>query len=125
MTLQKLFGLFLRNMGYSRNDAEEPDVQEEYRENALRWLNEGYVRAVERLKGADAAEDLTLMVEDSDEPEELPENLHPYLADYAAGRGQELRGNNSIAAGLYLSFEKALAEAGKKKNAAFGAWHRL
>ena len=125
MTLGKLYALFLRNMGYSRNDAEEPDVQEEYRENGLRWLNEGYFRAVSRLFGVDAAEEVTLMASEEDKPEKLPENLHSYLADYAAGRGQEMRGNPSIAAGLYAAFERAVTEAGKRKNAGFEAWSRL
>lgn len=125
MTMGKLYGLFLRNMGYSRNDAEEPDVQEEYRENALRWLNEGYIRAVERLKGSKAAGDLTLLKDDADEPDALAERLQPYLADYAAARGQELRGNPSIAAGLYAAYERAMTEAGKRKTAGFEAWSRL
>ena len=125
MTLGKLYALFLRNMGYSRNDAEEPDVQEEYRENGLRWLNEGYFRAVSRLFGVDAAEEVTLMASEEDKPEKLPENLHSYLADYAAGRGQEMRGNPSIAVGLYAAYERAVTEAGKRKNAGFEAWSRL
>ena len=60
-----------------------------------------------------------------DEPEALPEVLHPLLADYAAARGQELRGNAQEAAGLYAAFERGLAEAARERRGAFAAWRAL
>ena len=54
MTVAALTELFLMNMGYARNDTAEPDVVEEYSGVLLRWLNEGYARAVRRLLGREA-----------------------------------------------------------------------
>ena len=46
MTVSQMTEAFLLNMGYSRADAAEPDVVEEYAPSLARWLNEGYARAV-------------------------------------------------------------------------------
>ena len=56
MTVSQMTEAFLLNMGYSRADAAEPDVVEEYAPSLARWLNEGYARAVQRLCGREAAE---------------------------------------------------------------------
>lgn len=58
MTVSQMTEAFLLNMGYSRADAAEPDVVEEYAPSLARWLNEGYARAVQRLCGREAAEAL-------------------------------------------------------------------
>ena len=107
MTVSQMTEAFLLNMGYSRADAAEPDVVEEYAPSLARWLNEGYARAVQRLCGREAAEALAP------------------LADYAAARGQELRGNAQEAAGLYAAFERGLAEAARERRGAFAAWRAL
>ena len=88
MTVSQMTEAFLLNMGYSRADAAEPDVVEEYAPSLARWLNEGYARAVQRLRGREAAEAIAPLRGGADEPEALPEALHPLLADYAAARGQ-------------------------------------
>ena len=108
MTVSQMTEAFLLNMGYSRADAAEPDVVEDYAPSLARWLNEGYARAVQRLCGREAAEAIAPLRVGADEPEALPEALHPLLADYAAARGQELRGNAREAAGLYAAFERGL-----------------
>ncbi len=125
MTVSQMTEAFLLNMGYSRADAAEPDVVEEYAPSLARWLNEGYARAVQRLCGREAAEAIAPLRGGADEPEALPEVLHPLLADYAAARGQELRGNAQEAAGLYASFERGLAEAARERRGAFAAWRAL
>ena len=51
MTVAALTELFLMDMGYARSDTAEPDVVEEYAGVLLRWLNEGYARAVRRIHG--------------------------------------------------------------------------
>ena len=55
MTVAALTEHFLMNMGYARSDLAEEDVIEEYSGVLLRWLNEGYLRALRRLKGRKAA----------------------------------------------------------------------
>ena len=110
MNVAQLSELFLMNMGYARNDAADPDVLEEYAGQLRRWLNEAYIRAVRRIGGKKALQHLDVLVSDDDEPTKLDESLHPYLADYAAARGQELRGNMAAAGGLYAAFERALSE---------------
>lgn len=52
MTVSALMELFLMDMGYARNDTAEDDVVAEYAGVLLRWLNEGYARAVCRLHRA-------------------------------------------------------------------------
>ena len=117
MTVSQMTEAFLLNMGYSRADAAEPDVVEEYAPSLARWLNEGYARAVQRLCGREAAEAIAPLRGGADEPEAL--------ADYAAARGQELRGNAQEAAGLYAAFERGLAEAARERRGAFAAWRAL
>ncbi|MGI5885289.1 MAG: hypothetical protein ACOX83_10075 [Candidatus Spyradocola sp.] len=125
MTVSQLTEAFLLNMGYSRADAAEPDVVEEYAVSFLRWVNEGYARAVRRLFGQAAAEALSPLRGGADEPEALPAALHALLADYAAARGQELRGNAQEASGLYASYERGLAEAARGRRGPFAAWREL
>ena len=110
MTVSQMTEAFLLNMGYSRADAAEPDVVEEYAPSLARWLNEGYARAVQRLCGREAAEAIAPLRGG---------------ADYAAARGQELRGNAQEAAGLYAAFERGLAEAARERRGAFAAWRAL
>ena len=83
MTVSALTELFLMNMGYARSDAAEPDVVEEYAGVLLRWLNEGYARAVRRVLGRSALDSLDPLRAEEDEPVKLDETLHPCLADYA------------------------------------------
>ncbi|MGN1251218.1 MAG: hypothetical protein ACI4XW_14175 [Candidatus Spyradocola sp.] len=125
MTVSALNELFLMNMGYARSDAAEPDVVEEYAGVLLRWLNEGYARAVRRVLGRSALDSLDPLRAEEDEPVKLDEALHPCLADYAAARGQEVRGNHAQAGALYAAFERALAEASHAGEPAYAAWHSL
>ena len=91
MTVSALTELFLMDMGYARNDTAEDDVVAEYAGVLLRWLNEGYARAVCRLHGREAVGRLDPLRSEEDEPVKLDEALHPLLADYAAARAQEAR----------------------------------
>ena len=126
MTVDALREAFLLDLGYSRADAAEPDVVEEHEGAFLRWLNEAYARAVRRLYGRRAAEALAPLHLGDEEPELLPEALHAALADYAAARGQDGRGNAQEASGLYASYERALAEAaGGRIRPGFAAWDAL
>lgn len=125
MTVAALTELFLMNMGYARADAAEPDVVAEYAGTLLRWLNEGYARAVRRTLGREAVKCLDPLRAEEDEPVKLDAALHPLLADYAAARGQELRGNTVEAGGLYAAFERGLSDAAGDRAFAFRAWGRL
>lgn len=126
MTVSALTQLFLMNMGYAHADTAEPDVVEEYSGVLLQWLNEGYVRAVRRTMGTEAIRHMDLLKCEEDEPVKLDVMLHPLLADYAAARGQELRGNVAAAGGLYTAFERGLAEvAGSKLDNNYRAWRRM
>lgn len=125
MTVAALTELFLMNMGYARNDTAEPDVVEEYSGVLLRWLNEGYARAVRRLLGREAVKTMDLLRGEADEPVRLDVTLHPLLADYAAARGQELRGNTAQASGLYAAYERGLAEAAGEGGYGFRTWNSL
>lgn len=125
MTVAALTELFLMNMGYARSDTAESDVVEEYRGMLLRWLNEGYLRAVRRIHGRAALESTDPLRADEDEPIKLEESLHPLLADYAAARGQEMRGNPAAASPFYAAFERGVAEASADGRRQFSAWERL
>lgn len=125
MTVAALTELFLMDMGYARSDAAEPDVVEEYAGVLLRWLNEGYARAVRRVHGRAALDSLDPLRAEEDEPVKLDEGLHPYLADYAAARGQEVRGNHAQAGALYAAFERGLAEACGAQGRPYAAWRSL
>ena len=125
MTVAALTELFLMNMGYARSDLTEEDVVEEYSGVLLRWLNEGYLRALRRLDGRNATEKAVAMNGPEDEPVELKKELHPLLADYAAARAQELRGNGVTASALYAAFERGLSEALEVQGADFTAWEAL
>lgn len=125
MTVAALTELFLMNMGYARSDMQEPDVIDEYSGVLLRWLNEGYARAVRRLCGREALSSTDLLSADEDEPVKLDAALHPLLADYAAARGQEVRGNASLASALYAAFERGIADAADDGKWEFKAWSRL
>ncbi len=125
MTVSTLNELFLINMGYAKNDTQEADVIEEYSGVLIRWLNEGYLRMVRRLLGETSLSSTDLLAADEDEPVKLDESLHPYLADYAAARGQEMRGNAREAAALYAAFERGLAEAAGEKPFAYMQWRAL
>ena len=116
MTVSALTELFLMDMGYARNDTAEDDVVAEYAGVLLRWLNEGYARAVCRLDPLRSEED---------EPVKLDEALHPLLADYAAARAQEMRGNTASASGLYAAFERGITEAAGGAAFRFKAWDML
>ena len=71
MTVAALTELFLMNMGYARADAAEPDVVAEYAGTLMRWLNEGYTRAVLRTLGREAVKCLDpLRAEEDGVPEE-------------------------------------------------------
>ena len=125
MTVSALTELFLMNMGYARSDAAEPDVVEEYAGVLLRWLNDGYARAVRRVLGRSALDSLDPLRAEEDEPVKLDETLHPCLADYAAARGQEVRGNHAQAGALYAAFERALSEASVAGEPVYAAWRSL
>ena len=125
MTVAALTEQFLMNMGYARSDLMEEDVIEEYSGVLLRWLNEGYLRALRRLKGKRAADRAVMMSGQEDEPVKLEERLHPLLADYAAARAQELRGNGVTASALYAAFERGISEAMEAKRAGFAAWEKM
>lgn len=125
MTVAALTEQFLMNMGYARSDTQEEDVIEEYSGVLLKWLNEGYRRAVRRLFGRKAAQDTAELNSDDDEPSGLDEALQPLLADYAAARAQEIRGNAAAAAALYAAFERGLSEAVETEGWTFTAWERL
>ena len=120
MTVAELTDGFLMNLGYSRSDLMQEDVVQEYADVLLRYLNEGYARAVCRLYGREAVGHLDPLRCEEDEPVKLDESLHPLLADYAAARVQEIRGNTASSGTLYAVFERGLAE-----NAADGrtGWH--
>ena len=125
MTVAALTELFLMNMGYARSDLAEEDVVEEYSGVLLRWLNEGYLRALRRLGGRSAANRASALCGQEDEPTKLKEELHPLLADYAAARAQELRGNGVTASALYAAFERGLCEAAEGRYAGPGVWSEL
>lgn len=125
MTVSALTELFLMDMGYARNDTAEDDVVAEYAGVLLRWLNEGYARAVCRLHGREAVGRLDPLRSEEDEPVKLDEALHPLLADYAAARAQEMRGNTASASGLYAAFERGIAEAAGGAAFRFKAWDML
>ena len=125
MTVAALTEQFLLNMGYARSDLAEEDVIEEYSGVLLRWLNEGYLRALRRLGGQAAVYSAEMLNAPEDEPSALEEALHPLLADYAAARAQELRGNSVTASALYAAFERGLTEAVQVQSTEFAAWRRL
>lgn len=125
MTVAALTEHFLMNMGYARSDLAEEDVIEEYSGVLLRWLNEGYLRALRRLKGRTAAQEAQALRGQEDEPVELDEKLHPLLADYAAARAQELRGNGVTASALYAAFERGICEAQGAQGAEYSVWNEL
>lgn len=125
MTVAALTEQFLLNMGYARSDLAEEDVIEEYSGVLLRWLNEGYIRALRRLGRSAAVQSTAVLDGQEDEPDELEETLHPLLADYAAARAQELRGNGVTASALYAAFERGLADAMDAKRAGFAAWEKM
>lgn len=125
MTVSALTELFLMDMGYARNDTAEDDVVAEYAGVLLRWLNEGYARAVCRLHGREAVGHLDPLRSEEDEPVKLDEALHPLLADYAAARAQEMRGNTASASGLYAAFERGISDAANPRRFRFKAWDML
>ena len=125
MTVSALTELFLMDMGYARNDTAEDDVVAEYAGVLLRWLNEGYARAVCRLHGREAVGRLDPLRSEEDEPVKLDEALHPLLADYAAARAQEMRGNTASASGLYAAFERGISDAANPRRFRFKAWDML
>ena len=125
MTVAALTEHFLMNMGYARSDLAEEDVIEEYSGVLLRWLNEGYLRALRRLKGRDAAQTAKALSGQEDEPEKLDEALHSLLADYAAARAQEMRGNGVTASALYAAFERGICEAQEAQSTGFAVWNEL
>lgn len=125
MTVAALTELFLMNLGYARSDTAEPDVVEEYSGVMMRWLNEGYLRAVRRVCGRAALKNVDLLRADEDEPVKLEESLHPLLADYAAARGQEVRGNTAAASALYAAFERGISEACAQEKRQYRAWEAL
>lgn len=125
MTVAALTELFLLNMGYARSDLAEEDVVEEYSGVLLRWLNEGYRRALRRLGGRAEANRASALCGQEDEPVLLEKELHPLLADYAAARAQELRGNGVTASALYAAFERGLSDAAEGRCAGLGAWSDL
>ena len=55
----------------------------------------------------------------------LDEALHPLLADYAAARAQEMRGNTASASGLYAAFERGISDAANPRRFRFKAWDML
>ena len=125
MTVAALTEQFLLNMGYARSDLNEEDVIEEYSGVLIRWLNEGYSRALRRLGGKTAVQNAAVLRGQEDEPVGLEEALHPLLADYAAARAQEVRGNGVTASALYAAYERGLADALEARNAGFAAWNAL
>ena len=58
-----------------------------------------------------------------DGPSYLPDGTT--LADYAAARGQEVRGNHAQAGALYAAFERGLAEACGGGEPSYAAWRSL
>ena len=51
--------------------------------------------------------------------------LHPLLADYAAARAHELRGNGVTASALYAAFERGLCEKQDTQGMGFAVWDEL
>lgn len=125
MTVAALTEQFLMNMGYARSDLQEEDVLEEYSGVLLRWLNEGYCRALRRLGGKSAMLAANMLNSEEDEPDGLEERLHPLLADYAAARAQELQGNSMTASALYAAFERGISEYVEAGGKGFGVWEGL
>ena len=125
MTVAALTEQFLMNMGYARSDLTEEDVVEEYSGVLLRWLNEGYMRALRRLEGRKAAQNVVLLSGQDDEPAALDVSLHPLLADYAAARAQEMRGNGVTASALYAAFERGLTDAMEMQSVGFVRWEEM
>ena len=85
----------------------------------------GVARAVRRLLGREAVKTMDPLRGEADEPVRLDVTLHPLLADYAAARGQELRGNTAQASGLYAAYERGLAEAAGQGGYGFETWNAL
>lgn len=125
MTVAALTELFLMNMGYARSDLQEQDVVEEYSGVLLRWLNEGYFRALRRLGGNEPADTAAALRGQEDEPKALKTGLHPLLADYAAARAQEMRGNAGAASALYAAYERGLSDAAEVRCSGFSLWQEM
>lgn len=125
MTVAALTEQFLINMGYARSDLQEEDVLEEYSGVLLRWLNEGYCRALRRLGGREAMLAANMLSAEGDEPDGLDERLHPLLADYAAARAQELQGNAMTASALYAAFERGISECAEAGSKDYQTWEGL
>ncbi|MDR2513951.1 MAG: hypothetical protein LBD02_01940 [Christensenellaceae bacterium] len=169
MKVSTLMSLFLKKLGHGGTDLEYPDTALDYAPEALSYLNEGYFKALAKLRpvreeeisldalgcfdpgafslpavsirylirggrrrrcylpvkrgmkpcflpGGKAGETLCVGYEfdppqlssDEDEPLLEPEFIHSVLADYAAARVLEARGETAQAGALYGAFERAL-----------------
>ena len=107
MTVAGLSLLFLRKLGYGVEDIAQPDALADFLPALHTWLEEGYARALLRLgTGADAMQPLR---QETDVPSLLARSLQPALADYAAARALEERGETQRAALFHASFERAVS----------------
>ena len=83
MKLGNIKTLMVKHLGNYTNDADDPNVIAQYMPEALAYINEAYVMAMQRY---DPSGYVNALTEDEDEPLFEPAAFHSILADYAAAR---------------------------------------
>lgn len=83
MTLGEIKGMMVKHLGEYTNDADDPNVVQQYMPEGLHYINEAYEIAMKRYAPGDYFSPLKA---DGDEPLFEPAAFHGILADYAAAR---------------------------------------
>ena len=83
MTLGHIQLLMIKHLGEYTNDAEDPNVLQQYLPEGLHYINEAYTLAMKRYAPGSYFD---LLKDDGDEPLFEPAVYHGILADYAAAR---------------------------------------